>query len=113
MCTSSVLAPSAPPGSLNGFAVDHTSMFFEWQPPPLHQQNGNIVQYVINITERDTGIKFQRFTTQTSISITMLHPNYIYDCQVSAVTVAEGPFSAVFSIRINVAGEFKIHYHGQ
>ncbi len=99
-----LVAPSAPPVNLNGFAIDHTSVYFEWESPPLNQQNGFIVRYVLNVTERETGLKFQRFTNQSSITLLLLHPDYIYECRVSAVTVAEGPFSAIFAIRLLVAG---------
>ena len=64
-----------------------------------------MVQYVVNITERETGLMFQRITTQTSITLSSLHPDYIYECRVSAVTIGEGPFSAVFAIRVLVAGK--------
>lgn len=91
---------------MNGFAIDHTSIYFEWEPPPLHSQNGFIVEYVVNITERETGLMFQRVTNQTSLTLSSLHPDYIYECRVRAVTIAEGPFSAIFAIRALVAGEY-------
>lgn len=99
-----IIAPTAPPEGLNGYALDHTSIYFEWDPPPLGNQNGFIVEYVVNITERETGIQFQRLTNETAITVLSLHPDYIYACKVSAVTVAGGPFSTEFAIRVLVAG---------
>ena len=99
-------APSAAPTNLNGYAIDHTSLYFEWEPPPLHQQNGFVVRYLVNVTERETGLMFQQNTTQQNITLMSLHPDYIYECSVGAVTVAEGPFSPLFQIRVHVAREF-------
>ena len=99
------LAPSAPPTNLNGYAIDHASLYFEWEPPPLHQQNGVVVQYLVNVTEHETGLMFQQITTQLNITLMSLHPDYVYECSVSAVTVAEGPFSPPFQIRVHVARE--------
>ena len=102
------LAPSAPPTNLNGYAIDHTSLYFEWEPPQLYQQNGVVVQYLVNVTERETGLMFQRITTQLNITLMSLHPDYVYECSVSAVTVAEGPFSPPFMIRVHVARELNL-----
>ena len=99
------VAPTAPPEGLNGYPIDHTSIYFEWDPPPLSDQNGFIKEYVVNITERETGLTFQRFTDQTSITVLSLHPDYVYECKVSAVTVARGPFSTDFAIRVLIAGK--------
>ena len=98
-------APSASPQNLSGFAVDHTSISLSWSPPPVHLQNGNITHYEINITERETGLVFQYTTTNTSIVISSLHPDYIYDCIVAAFTVALGPYSVSMSVRVLMAGE--------
>ncbi len=62
----------------------------------------------MNITERETGLQFQRFTSQTAITVLSLHPDYIYQCKVSAVTVASGPFSMEFAIRVLVAGTYSM-----
>ena len=109
MCGSLIVhtstAPSAPPQNVDGFAVDHTSISLSWRPPPVHLQNGNITRYEINITERETGLVFQYTTTNTFIVISSLHPDYIYDCIVAAFTVALGPYSVSFSVRVLVAGE--------
>ena len=77
-----------------------------WEPPPLYLQNGVITQYIINVTERETGFTFQYTTPNLQIQIPDLHPDYIYECRVSAVTIAEGPFSEVFAVRALVSREF-------
>ena len=104
-------APSAPPQNINGFAINHMTIQLMWEPPPLYLQNGLITQYIINITERETGYTFQYTTSSMQIQISDLHPDYVYECRVSAVTIAEGPFTEVFAIRALVSRKlFKIDF---
>ena len=37
-----------------------------------------------------------------------LHPYYLYECAVSAVTVAEGPYSAPIAVRTHEAGKYSV-----
>ncbi len=96
-------APSTPPQNIDGFAIDHTTIRLMWEPPPLYFQNGLVTQYTINVTERETGFTFQHTTPNLEILISDLHPDYIYECRVAAVTIAEGPFTEVFAIRALVS----------
>ena len=57
------------------------------------------------MTERETGITFEVNTTATSIVLTSLHPDYVYECRVAAFTVVPGPFSTVFAVQLLVAGK--------
>lgn len=91
---------------MDGYAVDHTTIRLSWEPPPPYLQNGLITLYTVNITERETGSMFQLTTTYMHIQIPDLHPNYVYECRVSAVTIAEGPFSEVFAVRALVSCKF-------
>ena len=96
-------APSAPPQNIDGFALNDMSIQLTWDPPPLYQQNGVITSYFLNITERDTGLIFTRSTTDLQIILTELHPYYIYECHVAAVTVAQGPYTPIFAVRVLVS----------
>ena len=96
-------APSAPPQNIDGFAVDHMTIQLMWDPPPLYQQNGVITSYFINITERETGMIITRSTTDLQIVLSNLHPDYVYECRVTAVTVAQGPYTLTFAIRVLVS----------
>ena len=111
------LAPSAPPQNVNGYPENHTAFHLEWSPPPLHDQNGVIEGYLVNVTENDTGLMFQTNTNQISMLFSSLHPDYTYCCQVTAVTVSEGPYSDPYCIRLHPGGKHFLtticssHYH--
>ncbi len=98
-------APSAPPQSINGYPVDSTTFYLEWSLPPLHDQNGRIKTYSVNVTEDETEIKFQVKANQTSIRISSLHPDYTYCCQIAAITIAEGPYSDPYCVRLHQGGK--------
>lgn len=51
------------------------------------------MEYIVNISELETGHTYQLKTEKTSILVTALHPFYMYECSASAVTVAAGPYS--------------------
>ena len=67
-------------------------------PPPFQDQNGKIRSYAVQITEIETGVKFNETTKNTTISVKYLHPNYNYHITVSALTVITGPSSDVVII---------------
>ena len=101
---------TVPSGTPRNFIASATSPFeaaFSWVPPPADEQNGIIANYVINITEDNTGKEFQVSTSNTSLTIDdNLQPYYTYICAISAETsVGEGPFSSDIS--------FTTHEHGR
>ena len=100
-----ITAPSAAPTSIRGFAIDHSSISLEWDVPPTLQLHGILAAYVVNVTERETGITFEVNTTTTSIVLDSLHPDYVYECRVAAVTIAPGPFSTIFAVQVLMAGK--------
>lgn len=81
-----------------------TSFRISWLPPPEEHHNGVIQHYAVNITEVETGRKLHFTTESTQITVTDLHPYYIYNCSVSAVTVAESPHSANIGVQTREAG---------
>ena len=68
-----------------------------WQPP--EDQNGKIREYRVNITEIRTGKITQLATDNTSVIVGPLHPYYIYNCTIVAVTIAVSPFSTTLTVR--------------
>ena len=78
-----------------------------WEPQ--EDPNGNIREYRVNVTEVETGRKFQLSTNTNSIIIGSLHPYYTYNCMVVAVTIAPGPFSSIITVRTDEASTFD-HY---
>ena len=98
-----IAAPSAPPQNIDGFAIDHTTIRLMWEPPPLYLRNGLVTQYSINVTERETHLTFLYTTPNLEIQISDLHPDYVYECRVAAVTITVGPFTEVFAVRALVS----------
>ena len=82
----------------------------QWDPPPAQHHNGLIESYVILCMELDTdGAETLHTTRTTSITISGLHPFYTYNCNVSAVTVDDGPFSDTISITTLEDGMLKVN----
>ena len=83
-----------------GTAYTSRSITFTWDPPPLDQQNGIIIEYFINITVANNGETFQEATTERSLSIYTLRPFTTYFCIIAASTSAGiGPYSTVFTLQ--------------
>lgn len=87
-------APFSPPEDLNVTTISSSSVSLVWLPPPVALRNGIIREYIINITEVDTGRELVFYSSTSSITISSLHPFYTYLCRVSAFTVEYGPYSA-------------------
>ena len=88
-----------PPQSPLATTRNSRTVVCSWQPPPFEDQNGFIIQYRINVTEVITGREFVLVSTTTSLVVGSLHPDYIYQWVVTAVTVGVGPYTAISSTR--------------
>jgi len=65
-----------------------------WLPPPLEQQNGQIVYYILIITDSQLGSNSEINSTTTSFMATGLKEYNNYSCIVAAATtVGLGPYS--------------------
>ena len=98
------VAPTAPPVNSSGYAIDATTIMLTWSPPPTENQNGIIRNYVINITELETGIAFHHVSLSTHILVYSLHPFYRYVVTIAAVTVGQGPATVAFTVRTREDG---------
>ena len=98
------LVPSHHPLNLTEQVLGPTSFRLRWNPPPVEHHNGVIQSYNVNVTEIETGRKLRYSTQSTAIVIRDLHPFYLYNCTVTAVTVGEGPSSAIIGVRTEEAG---------
>ena len=88
-----------------GQVLGPTSIRLSWSPPPEEHHNGVVQGYRINMTEVETGRKLRYSIESTELVIRNLHPFYLYNCTVTAVTVDEGPYSVVIGARTEEAGE--------
>ena len=102
-------APSAAPVNLTGAFNDSDSIRISWSAPPLNDQNGEIISYLI-IYERTDGKSdalFMEETNDTSFLITFgLMPFTNYSVQVAARTTDLGPDTDPVVIATDSACEF-------
>ena len=80
--------------------VNSSTVLITWQPPPLDDQNGIIISYVITISlEVNDTVPQQYITSSLNVMVVGLHPFSTYVVAVAAETgVGRGPFSG-FTIR--------------
>ena len=84
--------PSSPPEQFNTSADSSSTLQLQWNPPSSLSVNGIIQHYIITVYEVETDTIFQSTTsTSTQLSVSGLHPYYIYTCSISAVTIGSGP----------------------
>lgn len=65
----------------------------------------NIDHFVVEVNEIQTQQLHRVETVNTHINITSLHPYYVYECRVAAVTVIRGPFSTAVQVRTGEDGK--------
>ena len=87
--------PTAPPASVNATSINPYVISLLWeQPPPVHQ-NGIIQYYIVYVSETNTGRFWTFYSVDPSLLVSALHPYYVYECDVAAITVGTGPFATV------------------
>jgi len=91
--------PSASPQGVSHTAVTSTSVDLSWSPPPAAHHNGIIRHYTVRVVVEDTGEEFTINSADPQITIQSLHPYYIYNFSVSAVTVSPGPYSDLHTVQ--------------
>ena len=102
----SLVVPSAPATNPAGTVTSSTSIFLEWDPPDVSDQNGVIIGYVVNVTVIATGEMFQLTTTSTNLPLDSLQPFTTYVCRIAARTVVGiGPYSIAVVATTEQAGE--------
>lgn len=66
-----------------------------WDPPPLEQQNGPIVNYSVSVMRVGNGDVFEWDANNTTVIIDSLIPYTLYEWRVAAQTIAgTGPYSS-------------------
>lgn len=92
-----------------GTATTSRSAVLTWDPPLPGEQNGIIVNYIINVTEADSGVSFQLFSMNTSLSVESLLPFTSYNLLIAASTsVGIGPFSMLLTLQTPEDGTYII-----
>ena len=83
--------PSSAPLNVSLSDITSTSISIRWFPPPIDQQNGVIRHYIVSIEEVATATSITLNTTDVSVTLENLHPNYEYLFNIAAVTIGAGP----------------------
>ena len=97
------LVPSGFPQNFQGSSYTPNAISLSWSPPATNEQNGEIIQYIINVTHADT---IQYFTKNTFINIAGLDPYTTYVCVAAAETkIGIGPFSNVYTVQTQEDGK--------
>ena len=92
--------PSGYPQNFEAVANSSRSASFAWDPPLAEEQNGIIINYVVNVTAIETAEMFQLFSETNSILVANLSPFTTYSCFISASTsIGNGPFSTIITLR--------------
>ena len=101
--------PAGPPQEVTGEAVSSTGIRLTWAPPLPEAQNGIVQQYIINITEAETGelLNFLTDGMDQLLIVNSLHPYYTYICVIAAYTVGVGP-GAYVEVTTDEEGKFRL-----
>ena len=92
-----ILVPSGYPQKFSASASSTRSANISWNPPQADEQNGIIINYLINVTVVGSGQTFQLSSTTTFLTVSTLLPYRTYLCIIAAVTsVGVGPYSIPF-----------------
>ena len=102
---SPLAAPSSPPTNIVVANTSSDSFLLSWDPPPVESINGVIRNYMIRVTEVETGRTFYVTTNITLLELNGLHPFYMYTSAVAAQTIALGPYSTAVSVRLGEEGK--------
>ena len=94
------IVPNGYPQNFMGTTPTSRTAVLTWDPPPDEEQNGVVINYVINVTEAKSGVNFQLSSTNTSLFVNTLQPFTTYNFLIAAATsVGVGPFSRLFTLQ--------------
>ena len=71
----------------------------------LPHTNGIIQYYIVNVSVAESQANLQFETSSLSLTLNDLHPFYTHTVIVSAVTIAPGPFSNEYNLRLPSDGQ--------
>ena len=90
-----VIVPTAPPDLVNTTSINPYVISLQWEPPPPVHQNGIIQYYIVHVSETNTGRFWTFYSVDPSLLVSALHPYYLYEFDVAAITIGTGPFASV------------------
>ena len=90
-------------------SITSTSVTLSWDPPPQHQLNGVLRNYVVIILELSTGRNSSLTSINPQIVLGDLHPFYMYNFSVCAVTSDIGPCEYFEPVQLPQDGMFNLY----
>ena len=75
--------------------VSSRNVSLTWEPPPISSHNGIIQEYRLHVIENNTSSETYYISLSTETTLDNLHPYYVYQISVAAVTVDIGPYITV------------------
>lgn len=98
--------PTGAPQNVSVIPLNATSLYVTWRPPQTDLQNGLITGYNVLLNEIETAsTQIISSTNSLSVVVSNLHPNYMYEVQVAAITTGLGPYSEKAVTQLPVASE--------
>ena len=92
--------------NISGYAAGSDSINLMWNPPLAEQQNGIIVDYVINVTVLENNDTFSLVTQTSSALVNTLKPHRTYTFAIAARTViGAGPTGKLLTIKTPQTGK--------
>ena len=90
-------APYSSPQNLSAASLTSTSITLHWLPPPDHLLNGIIRYYHILISDPTEVTVHDSLVDggELEVFVDDLHPYFLYNCSIAAVTVEDGPPSSI------------------
>ena len=100
-------APYSSPQNLSAASLTSTSITLQWLPPPDHLLNGIIRYYHILISDPTEVTVHDSLVDggELEVFVDDLHPYFLYNCSIAAVTVEDGPPSSIQILTLE-DGEF-------
>ena len=106
------VGPSAPPQDVTTMVISSTSISVSWNPPPLSDQNGDIIGYqlmITNVNRSSSLVDGVNVTNMTSYVAINLQEFEVYSFEIAATTVIGlGPFSDVVTNQTFEDGKYHI-----
>ena len=107
------VGPSAPPQNINTMVINSTAILVSWYPPPILDQNGDIIGYQLTITNQNrtnSSAIVVNVTNVTSYTATMLEEFEVYRFEIAAETaIGLGPFSVAVNNQTFEDGECMLY----
>ena len=97
--------PSDVPQNVTVVALNASSAYLSWIPPPLEDRNGIIIGYVVRVCGVNTDEEIELSVVDLHTTVVGLHPFYSYRFSVAAVTVATGPFNNPIGLSLPESGK--------